>query len=160
MGHFTASIVLPRPRAESFEYLRRPANLLKMFPADAADKLGMKLPEIMTPGELIEFKVKAMGNQFQFVHKIVQVTPSERIVVEQTQGPFKAFLQEQHFADSECGNTLLTSIVKFEPPGGMLGFVVTRKLIMSQLTEWVAKGHERIRQEMLAKTDSAESQPV
>lgn len=152
MGDFKASIILPRPRVEAFEYLRRPANLLKMFPADTAEKLCMKMPEIMTPGELIEFKVKAMGSQFQFVHKIVQVTPSERIVVEQTQGPFRAWLQEQHFADSDCGNTLLTSIIKFDPPGGMLGFVVTRKLVLSQLQEWVGKGHERLRQELLASS--------
>ena len=59
-----------------------------------------------------------------------------------------AWVQEQHFADSQCGNTLMTSIVRFDPPGGMLGFVVTRKLVMSQLKQWVGQGHERIRQEM------------
>lgn len=148
MGQFEASVILPGARDKAFEYLRRPANLLKMFPSKATDNLSMKVPEVMNVGELIEFQVKAMGSQFQFVHEVTQVAPSERIVLQQIQGPFKAWVQEQHFADSECGNTLLTSIVRFDPPGGMLGFVVTRKLVMSQLKQWVGQGHERIRQEM------------
>jgi ligand-binding SRPBCC domain-containing protein len=149
MGVFQASVVLPRPRVETFEYLRRPANLIKMFPSNTTGQLGMKLPEIMNVGEFIEFHVKAMGSQFQFIHEITQVTPSEIIVVKQIQGPFKAFLQEQHFADSDDGHTLLTSIVRFEPPGGMLGFVVTRKMILSQLEQWVGEGHELLRQDLM-----------
>ena len=149
MGVFQASVVLPRPRDEAFEYLRRPANLLKMFPTNTADNLSMKVPEIMEVGGCIEFKVKAMGSQFHFVHEVTQLTSSERIVLEQIQGPFKSWTQEQHFADSADGNTLLTSIVRFDPPGGMLGFVVTRKLVLSQLNEWVGRGHELIRQDLL-----------
>ncbi|MEI8020426.1 MAG: hypothetical protein WCH39_19645 [Schlesneria sp.] len=149
MGVFQASVILPRPRIETFEYLRRPANLMKMFPTDAAGDLALKHPEIMDVGGFIEFQVKAMGSKFQFVHEITQVTPSEIIVVKQIRGPFKAWTQEQHFADSGEGNTLLTSIVTFEPPGGMLGFVVTRKLILSQLGEWVGQGHELLRKDMM-----------
>ncbi len=149
MGLFQASVILPRPRIETFEYLRRPANLMKMFPTDTAGDLSLKHPEIMDVGGFIEFQVKAMGSKFQFVHEITQVTPSEVIVVKQIQGPFKAWTQEQHFADSDDGNTLLTSIVKFEPPGGMLGFVVTRKLVLSQLEEWVGQGHKLLRQDMM-----------
>ena len=122
---------------------------MKMFPTDAAGDLSLKHPEIMDVGGFIEFQVKALGSKFQFVHEITQVTPSEIIVVKQVQGPFKAWTQEQHFADSDDGNTLLTSIVTFEPPGGMLGFVVTRKLILSQLDEWVGQGHELLRKDMM-----------
>ena len=148
MSDFQASIVLPRPRDETFEFLRRPANLLNMFPADTAGNLCMKHPEIMSVGECIEFKVKAMGAQFLFVHEVTQLTASELIVVKQIQGPFKAWTQEQHFADSGDGNTLLTSIIRFDPPGGMLGFVVTRKLILSQLQNWVGQGHQLLKQEL------------
>jgi ligand-binding SRPBCC domain-containing protein len=150
MGLFEASVILPRPRDEAFEYLRRPANLLKMFPSNTTDRLSMKIPEVMNVGEFIEFQIKAMGSQFQFVHEVTNVSPSEKIIVQQIRGPFKAWTQEQHFADSEDGNTLLTSIVRFDPPGGMLGFVVTRKLVLTQLQQWVGRGHEMIRQEMLS----------
>jgi ligand-binding SRPBCC domain-containing protein len=146
MGLFQASVILPRPRIETFEYLRRPANLLKMFPPG---DFGVKHPEIMDVGGYIEFQLKAMGSNFQFVHEIMQVKPSEIIVVKQIQGPFKAWTQEQHFADAADGNTLMTSIVRFEPPGGMLGFVVTRKLILAQLNEWVGQGHELIRKDLM-----------
>jgi ligand-binding SRPBCC domain-containing protein len=149
MGVFEASVILPRPRKEAFEYLRRPANLLKMFPSNTAGKLSMKMPEIMNVGEFIEFKVKAMGSQFQFVHEIIQVEPFERIVLQEIEGPFKAWTQELQFADADDGKTLFTSIVRFDPPGGMLGFVVTRKLVLSQLKEWVGRGHELIRQDLL-----------
>lgn len=149
MSDFQASVVLPRPRDETFEFLRRPANLLKMFPAGATDNLNMKHPEIITVGECIEFTVKAMGAQFQFVHEVTQLTASELIVVKQIQGPFKAWSQEQRFTDSDDGNTLLTSTIRFDPPGGMLGFVVTRKLVLSQLENWVGHGHQLLRRELM-----------
>lgn len=148
MSDFQASVVLPRPRNETFEYLRRPANLLKMFPAATAENLSLKHPEIFTVGECIEFKVKAMGAQFQFVHKVTQLTADELIIVEQIQGPFKSWSHEQHFSDSTDGKTLLTSVVRFDPPGGMLGFVVTRKLVLAQLENWIGHGHQVLQREL------------
>ncbi|WP_397571137.1 hypothetical protein [Schlesneria sp. T3-172] len=152
MSDFQASVVLPRPRQEVFEYLRRPANLLKMFPAEKTSRLWLKHPDIISVGECIEFKVKAMGAQFLFVHEVTELADAELIVIKQIEGPFKAWSQEQHFADSGNGNTLLTSVVQFDPPGGMLGFVVTRKVVMSQLENWVSKGHQILQQHLANPT--------
>jgi ligand-binding SRPBCC domain-containing protein len=149
MHEYQASVVLPRIREEAFEHLRRTANLLKMFPAGTASNLSIKVPEIMNVGEVVDFKVKALGGHYQFVHEIKEVVAPEKIVLVQIEGPFKAWTQELHFQDSENQNTLMTSIVRFAPPGGMLGFVVTPKLVISQLKEWVGRGHELIRQDLM-----------
>lgn len=145
MEVFVASIILPRPREASFEYLRRPANFLKMLPADAAHNLDVKLPQIMDVGEQLEFHVKAFGMSIQIVHDVTAVSLHERIAVQQSKGPFKAWIHEQKFTDTSNGETLLTNTIQFLPPGGMLGFVVTKKAIHSNLEQWIHHGQDLLR---------------
>jgi ligand-binding SRPBCC domain-containing protein len=146
MGDFSSSVVIPRPREMTFEYLRTSSNYLKLFPESATRNLDAKFPEILQQGSSIEVNFKAMGNHFQIVHGITEFRQDVKIVATQLQGPFKQWVCEQHFADSPHGGTLLTTSIDFKPPGGMLGFVVTRKRVLSKLEEWIPRGHEMLRQ--------------
>ena len=146
MGDFQASVVLPRPRDITFNYLRDPKNFLKLFPESATRNLDIRLPELLDSGSCLEFNFKAMGNQFQIIQKITDLLQGERIVATQLKGPFKLWVHEQRFADAADGTTFLTNSIKFEPPGGLLGIFVTRKLILTQLDDWVGQGHELLRQ--------------
>jgi ligand-binding SRPBCC domain-containing protein len=145
MSVFESSIVLPKPRPEVFEYLRRPANLLKMFPSHSNHSLSLKVPEVMNLGDRIEFNFKSMGHQFDFVHEITNLSFHDLIVLRQVHGPFKLWTQEQHFADSSDGATLLKTSILYEPPGGFLGFIVTKKMMHSYLQQWVPHGLELLR---------------
>lgn len=152
MGDFQASIVLPQPREIAFNYLRDPRNFLKLFPASATKNLDVRLPDVLDSGVCLEFNFKAMGNHFQIVQKITDLLDGERIVATQLKGPFRLWIHEQRFADAAGGETLLTNSIKFEPPGGFLGMLVTRKQILSHLHEWVGQGHELLRQQMAQHT--------
>jgi len=146
MEVFVASVILPRSREVTFDYLRRPANFLKMLPADAAGSLDAKLPPIMEKGEVLDFRVKAFGMTVEIIHEITEVVFQEQIAVLQTKGPFKAWIHEQIFTDAANGHTLLTNKIQFLPPGGMLGFVVTKKVIHSNLEQWIHHGQDLLRQ--------------
>ena len=153
MADFQASFVLPKDRDASLRFLRQPANFLKLFPADVTGKLDIKLPDTLTKGAILEFNIRAMGNQFHIVHEIIDFAENERIVAQQVKGPFKLWIHHQLFKDAPQDDTLLTNAIQFEPPGGLMGFVVTRKLITEQLTQWINHGHELLRQS-LAKAPS------
>ena len=143
---FVASVILPRSREVAFDYLRRPANFLKMLPADAAGSLDAKLPPIMDVGAVLDVRVKAFGMTIEIIHVVTDVVFQERIGVQQTKGPFKAWIHEQIFADAPNGQTLLTNKIQFLPPGGMMGFVVTKKVIHSNLEQWINHGQDLLRQ--------------
>ena len=145
MGDFQASVVIPRSREITFNYMRDPKNFLKLFPESSTNKFDIKLPEVLELGAFLELNFKAMGSHIQIVQKITDVSLGVRIVATQLKGPFQQWIHEQRFADTADGETLLTNSIKFEPPGGLLGFIVTRKQILSHLTDWVGRGHETLR---------------
>lgn len=140
MGDFQASVVIPRSREVTFNYLRDPKNFLKLFPS-VSKHVDVRLPEILDQGACLEFNFKAMGSQIQIVQEITDLMLGERIVAKQLKGPFKLWVHEQHFTDAAGGGTLLTNSIRFDPPGGLLGFLVTRKQVMAHLEDWVGKGH-------------------
>src|SRR5262245_46433075 len=117
MGDFEASVTLPRPRSEVFEYFRRPANLLKMFPGYANTLHSLTYPEVLDEGGQLEFEVRSMGAHFRFVHQIVEIKSFDHFKLSQVQGPFRAWNQEHHFTDTDLGETDLKTIIRFDPPG-------------------------------------------
>jgi ligand-binding SRPBCC domain-containing protein len=153
MADFQESVVLPRDRETSFRFLRQPANFLKMFPEDVTRNLDVKLPDTLKKGAVLELNLKVMGQHFHIVHEIIDFAENEKIVAQQMKGPFKLWIHQQLFTDAPQDETLLKNVIQFEPPGGLMGFIVTRKLITEQLTKWIGHGHELLR-ESLAKTPS------
>lgn len=150
MADFQESVVLPRDRKTSFQFLRQPANFLKLFPEDVTKNLDMKLPDTLSKGAVLEINLKVLGNHFHIVHEIIDFVENEKIVAQQVKGPFKLWIHQQLFTNAPQDETKLTSVIQFEPPGGLMGFIVTRKLITEQLTKWIGHGHELLR-ESLAK---------
>jgi ligand-binding SRPBCC domain-containing protein len=150
MGDFKASVLLPRTRLETFNYLRDPRNFLKLFPDSATKHLDARLPEFLDPGACLELNIQAFGSHIQIIQEISEVAHAERIVARQLKGPFRLWIHEQKFQDADNDSTLLTNSIRFEPPGGLLGMFVTQKQIMSHLEEWIAKGHDRLRETLIA----------
>ena len=153
MADFQASVILPRPLDQTFLYLQNPTNFLKMVPAKAQKNVSLKLPEFLHPGSLLEFEFKALGSHHHIILEVTNVIPNERIVAIQRKGPFRQWVHEQRFEQAPESQTLLTNAVEFEPPGGLLGFIVTAGLVKSQLKDWVAQGHEMLKQSMLDPGD-------
>lgn len=146
MQDFQASVVLPRSREETFNFLRNPRNFLKLFPESATRNLDARLPDLLDTGAYLEFNFKVFGSHFQIIQEITDLLHPERIVAIQRKGPFRKWIHEQRFTAADDGSTVLTNSIQFDPPGGLLGFVVTRKQVLAHLDEWVADGHERLRQ--------------
>ena len=145
MGDFQASVVLPRPRDDLFNYMRDPRNLLKLFPESTTKHLDARLPEFLDAGESLELHFKVFGSQFHVIQQISDLLRPERIVATQLKGPFRKWVHQLRFEDAPEGGTRLTNAIHFEPPGGLLGFIVTSKQIVTYLDECLTDGHERLR---------------
>lgn len=94
----------------------------------------LNAPDTVTEGESIEFRISAYGFKQKMEHRYVKVSETE-IVAEQTDGPTRSWLHRQTIVANEDGSSTLTDHIEFEPPGGMLGFVMTAEKIEESIRE-------------------------
>ncbi len=91
--------------------------------------------EKMYPGMIISYKVSpVLGIKMTWVTEITQVKEKEYFVDEQRVGPYSMWHHEHKIEPVE-GGVLMTDIVSYKPPFGMLGSIANTLLIKKQLKE-------------------------
>ena len=133
MPQHTSSSVLKCSADTLRSFLGRPVN----FPQISNPDLKLEIisaPELVTVGERIEFRITALGIKQRAIHEYVQV--EQGIIVETLiEGSLRAWRHSQKIEVATGGECRLTDEVEFEPPGGMLGFVMNEKRIRESLNE-------------------------
>ncbi|MDG1894289.1 MAG: hypothetical protein P8J37_05200 [Fuerstiella sp.] len=143
MPEFTASTTLRCTTAALREYLGATANI----PSISDPELELELldaPEQVTSDAIIEFRITAYGFKQRMQHRYVEVCETE-IVAEQVEGPTRAWVHRQSIAANDDGTCLLTDHIKFEPPAGMMGFVLTEASIRESLEDGMQFRYEALR---------------
>jgi ligand-binding SRPBCC domain-containing protein len=131
MPRFETTITIARPVAEVFEFFRRPANLLRVSPPELHLRL-VEAPELVERGSRIVLQGRRLGIPQRLVSEITTLVPDVLLVDEQKEGPLRKWAQTHRF-DKVPEGTRVTFQIDYEPPGGMLGFVVTAAAIDKEL---------------------------
>jgi ligand-binding SRPBCC domain-containing protein len=142
MAQFENETWLPCRVESLFDFLLRPANVQRI----SDPRLGLifeKAPEVVATGSRIAFKVQAYGVVQKLEHEVIVVEHPRLIVEEQVKGPMKAWRHEHHLEAGEQGVRMIDRVL-FEPPGGMLGFLVKE----SNIIEGLEDGFEHRAQEL------------
>jgi ligand-binding SRPBCC domain-containing protein len=142
MPSFVTSIELARSAAEIFDYLARPANVGALAPAELRLELVEGPPRIAL-GTLLHWKARRMGVSQSIINEITAFEEATLIGEEQRSGPFKRWALTHRFKTKAAG-TLLTTEIAFEPPGGMLGLLVTAEVIRRDLEKLFTYRAERL----------------
>jgi ligand-binding SRPBCC domain-containing protein len=121
--------------SQVFDFFSRPANLLKISPPELHFQL-LSGPEQLQLGSRITLQGRRWGLSQRFVNEVTEWVPEMRFVDEQREGPFKKWTHMHAFESLPDGGTRVTDRIDFEPPGGMLGFVLTSKAVERDL-KWV-----------------------
>lgn len=132
MPQFTASTELKCSAAALREYLGQTEKLPTISNPDLQLKV-ISAPEMVAADTEIEFQITAYGLKQTMKHRYT-VADEGRIVAEQTDGPTRSWVHTQTIEETENG-CILTDIIDFEPPGGMVGFVMTEARIRESLEE-------------------------
>jgi ligand-binding SRPBCC domain-containing protein len=127
MPHFESVTRLLRPVSEVFEFFCRPANLLQVTSPDLNLRL-VEGPERLQLGSRLTLEARRWGLPQRIVTEVTVFEPGVRFVDEQRQGPFRKWVHSHQFEALGAG-TKVTEHIEFEPPGGMLGLMVTAGLI-------------------------------
>jgi ligand-binding SRPBCC domain-containing protein len=125
---------LPVPKEIIWDFISSPANLKEITPAN----LGLIITsnsgkDKLYPGMIISYKVSPLsGIQFNWVTEITQVKDLEYFVDEQRIGPY-AMWHHQHKIEAIEDGVLMTDIVTYQPPFGVLGAFANLLVIRKRL---------------------------
>lgn len=127
---------IPATVDQVWDFISSPANLKIITPEYMRFNITSKLTnEKMYPGMIISYKVSpVLGIKMTWVTEITQVKEKEYFVDEQRVGPYSMWHHEHKIEPVE-GGVLMTDIVSYKPPFGMLGSIANTLLIKKQLKE-------------------------
>ena len=127
---------IPATIDKVWDFISSPANLKKITPEYMGFNITSKmLSEKMYPGMIISYKVSpVLGIKMTWVTEITQVKEKQYFVDEQRVGPYSMWHHEHKIEPIE-GGVLMTDIVSYKPPFGILGSIANHILIKKQLQE-------------------------
>jgi ligand-binding SRPBCC domain-containing protein len=126
---------LSAPLTRVFDFFSRPANLIEISPPELHFKL-VSAPEQLTLGARIILQGRRWGLSQRLVSEVTVWEPETRFVDEQREGPFKKWIHTHRFEALAGGGTRVTDRIDYETPGGMLGFVLTARVVEHEL-KWI-----------------------
>ena len=144
MAEFETRLELATTVEDLFDYLIRPANMVELAPPGTSIRL-INAPEILETGCHVEFDVTGLGPTQRFLHEIVECERPGRIVERQLQGPFRSFHHEAELTRVEADSVLLIDRIRFDPPGGLVGLLLTEDRIRRFLETGYAHRHAEMR---------------
>ena len=123
-------------------FLGRTANLPQI--SDPSLELEiLSAPEIVTLGQRIEFRITAYGFKQRAIHEYITVEELQ-IIENQVEGPLRAWKHRQQIEVVATGECRLTDRIEFEPPGGMLGFLLTETKVQESIQEGMQIRYESL----------------
>lgn len=144
MAVFETSLTLDVTPEQAFDFLIRPANHEKLSPPEVGLRF-VNPPEAYSPGCQFEFKIQAWGVVQSLKYEIVEFQRPGIFIERQIQGPMKSMQQEHRFEINQDGQLVITDVIEFLPPGGLLGMIATEAKILDNLEDGFYYRHQQLR---------------
>ncbi len=146
MPEFQSELTFFHDLPSVYAFHMRPQNVLMMLPSNVPGEL-VEAPSDLVVGSEIEFRFQIGGLMRQSLRlKVTQLEHELLIADEQIHGPFRLWEQIHRFTALPQGGTRLEYACRFEPPGGMMGFVVTEQRILDGLKRLMPYRQQRTRE--------------
>jgi ligand-binding SRPBCC domain-containing protein len=150
MPRFETSTSLSLPIATVFDFLSLSANLVELTPPEFHVHL-VEAPERLHLGARVVVQIRRWGFAQRLVSEVTTFEPDQLLIDEQREGPFRKW-KHSHLLEAVPGGTRMTDRIEFEPPGGMVGFLLTPETIVGELQDLFAYRKRRL-EELLERKD-------
>ena len=117
-----------------FEYIRQPANLQAIAPPET-QFVFVNPPRVIELGSRLTCKVQAYGMVQQLSYEIVELISPLRFREQMVEGPLRLWKHDYIVEPNPAGGVSLINRIEFEPPGGLMGFIVTADKILEALED-------------------------
>jgi ligand-binding SRPBCC domain-containing protein len=144
MPHYTVSLEIPHPLTDLFAFLTKPKNLVQLAPPDLHLEL-LTAPDILTLGSRLVWKGRRWGISQQIIQEVATFDREKLIVVEQKKGPFARWVHANYFEATDAGTKIVEKI-DFDPPGGLLGYIITADSIRKDLQRLLAYREQKLKE--------------
>jgi ligand-binding SRPBCC domain-containing protein len=133
---FTEKQLVKSSLSEVWDFISSPSNLKEITPSYMGfDITSENLSQKMYQGMIISYKVSPLLKlKMNWVTEITHVVENQFFVDEQRLGPYKLWHHQHHIKETENG-VLMTDIVTYIPPFGVLGDIANSLFIKKQLKE-------------------------
>jgi len=133
---FKRTQTFSQPVEQLWDFIANPNNLKLITPDYMGfDIISSEIPTKMYEGMIISYKVSPVfGVKTTWVTEITHIKDKRYFVDVQRVGPYKIW-HHQHFLEQTTHGTLMTDIVSYKPPFGLLGNLANELLIKGKLNE-------------------------
>ena len=144
MPSYQTEMILETTCEAAFAYLSAPANLPEVTQPELQLVVD-EAPEQFELGSRILFSVSVMGTRVQSEHEIISFESPERFVEEQVEGPFAFWRHEHIFKPLGDSQVAIYDVIEYEPPGGLIGMILSEQRIRNQLDEGFAHRQDELK---------------
>ena len=124
------------PIEKLWDFISSPKNIKVITPDYMGFDIASKdVPSKMYEGMIISYKVSPLfGIKTTWVTEITHLSENAYFVDEQRVGPYNIW-HHQHILEPVNKGTLMTDIVSYKPPFGVLGTIANKIIIKGKLKE-------------------------
>jgi len=133
---FEASSDFPCEPQVVFDFLIRPANMLRLAPPELQIRL-VDGPEVVQLGSRITLEARHFGIRQRLALEVVEFDSDRLLTDEQREGPF-GFYRHRRQIEPQGDGSRMMEVVEFRPPGGMMGMLLSA----DRLYRYIADLHE------------------
>jgi ligand-binding SRPBCC domain-containing protein len=151
MPALEAKVSIRCPVDKVFDFLINTENLPKIIP----DELKLKVvnaPPQLALGSRMEFQILAFGPPQSVVYEVTEFARPHRFIETQVKGMLPRYVHEHILSAGEDGHVLLVDRIEFEPPGGLLGFMLTADRLRTSLQSGLVHRHNSLKRHLEAGT--------
>jgi len=125
---------IPTTLAQAWDFISSPMNLKEITPAYMNFQVtSSTFKEKMYPGMMITYKVSpVLGLRLDWCTEITHVEYLTYFVDEQREGPYTIWHHQHHLVEVD-GGVLMTDIIHYKVPFGILGKIANSLFVKKQL---------------------------
>lgn len=143
MSQIKCNIIVPASRSSVFEYMMEPKHWIGMLSKDIEVDIQVA-PKEMQVGNVYKMTMTRYGLTQPVEIAIQDFQKSSVVTYKQNLGLFSRWIHTQKFEDVENGQTLVTDIVEYQLPFGVLGHLLDDLLVRQDMKSVLTHRLEKV----------------